>query len=187
MSKTKKDKFIHPCCYTITGKDGMKCFYSSEKKDEHFGIPKVIWSNGLGTYPVIDDTGTYGLTQFSYAIVDTKQNLEKIKEAMNNPKFIQLMEYVKFTNNKYNYKVIRLMKKDFWKLFVDKKEDESLLSPPPASVVAPVVAQPVAVATTTQTDYKKMKVADLKQLCKDRKIKGITGKNKEELIAMLSA
>jgi hypothetical protein len=58
--------------------------------------------------------------------------------------------------------------------------------PPPAPVVEPV-AQPVAVATTTQPDYKKMKVADLKQLCKDRKIKGITGKSKEELIAMLTA
>ena len=58
---------------------------------------------------------------------------------------------------------------------------------PPAPVVAPVVALPVAVATNTQTDYKKMKVADLKQLCKERKIKGITKKNKEELITMLSA
>lgn len=57
--------------------------------------------------------------------------------------------------------------------------------PPPAPAVEPV-AQPVAVATTTQPDYKKMKVAELKQLCKDRKIKGITGKAKEELIAMLS-
>jgi hypothetical protein len=53
--------------------------------------------------------------------------------------------------------------------------------PPPT---APIV-EPVTVATTTQPDYKKMKVADLKQLCKDRKIKGITGKSKEELIAML--
>jgi hypothetical protein len=186
MSKTKKDNFIHPCCYTITGKDAMKCFYSSEKKEVHFGVPKVIWSNGLGTYPVIDATGTYGLTQFSYAIVDTLQDLEKIKEAMNNPKFIQLMEYVKFTNNKYNYKIIRLMKKDFWKVFMDKKENKSNSPSATAPIVEPV-AQPVAVATTTQPDYKKMKVADLKQLCKDRKIKGITGKRKEELIAMLTA
>jgi len=58
--------------------------------------------------------------------------------------------------------------------------------PPPAPAVEPV-AQPVAVATTTQPDYTKMKVADLKQLCKERKIKGITGKSKEELIAMLTA
>ena len=58
--------------------------------------------------------------------------------------------------------------------------------PPPAPVVEPA-PQPIAVSTTTQPDYKKMKVADLKQLCKDRKIKGITGKSKEELIAMLTA
>jgi hypothetical protein len=58
--------------------------------------------------------------------------------------------------------------------------------PPPAPAVEPV-AQSVIVATTTQPDYKKMKVADLKKLCKERKIKGITGKSKEELIAMLSA
>ena len=57
---------------------------------------------------------------------------------------------------------------------------------PPTPGVEPVI-EPVAVATTTQSDYKKMKVADLKQLCKDRKIKGVTGKNKEEIIAMLTA
>jgi hypothetical protein len=62
----------------------------------------------------------------------------------------------------------------------------SVPPPAPAPIVEPV-AQPVVVATTTQPDYKKMKVADLKQLCKDRKIKGITGKSKEELIAMLTA
>jgi hypothetical protein len=59
--------------------------------------------------------------------------------------------------------------------------------PPPSSGKEAVVLQPAAATTTTQPDYKNMKVADLKQLCKDRKIKGITGKNKDELIAMLTA
>lgn len=71
--------------------------------------------------------------------------------------------------------------------YVPLEAPDVTVPPPPAPVVAPVVAQPVAVATITQNDYKKMKVAELKQLCKDRNIKGITGKNKEELIAMLSA
>ena len=65
-----------------------------------------------------------------------------------------------------------------------------VVSVPPPPATAPIVEpapQPIAVATTTQPDYKKMKVADLKQLCKDRKIKGITGKSKDELIAMLTA
>ena len=70
--------------------------------------------------------------------------------------------------------------------YVSLEAPELVVPPPPTSVVAPVVAQSVCMATTTQTDYKKIKVADLKQLCKDRKIKGITGKNKEELIAMLT-
>jgi Eco57I restriction-modification methylase len=66
-------------------------------------------------------------------------------------------------------------------------EAPKVIVPPPSVVVSETVAQPVVVATTTLPDYKKMKVADLKQLCKDRKIKGITGKSKEELIAMLTA
>jgi len=117
ISKTKSEEFKYPCCYTITIKDGMNCFYSSEKKG-HFDIPKVIWSNGLGTYPIIDENGEYGLTQFSYGIIDDKENLNNIKLSLENTNFIKLMEYVKFTNNKYNYKVIALFKKDFWKEFI---------------------------------------------------------------------
>ena len=59
-----------------------------------------------------------GLTQFSYGIIDDKENLNNIKLSLENTNFIKLMEYVKFTNNKYNYKVIALFKKDFWKEFI---------------------------------------------------------------------
>jgi hypothetical protein len=44
-----------------------------------------------------------------------------------------------------------------------------------------------ACSAITYHDYKKMTVADLKQLCKDKKIRGITGRSKSELIAMLIA
>jgi hypothetical protein len=73
----------------------------------------VIWSNGLGTYPIIDANGEYGLTRYCYAIIDSVNNLQYIAEAMNHPNFIKMMNYVKFTNNKYNEKVISLFKKDF--------------------------------------------------------------------------
>jgi hypothetical protein len=117
MSETKKNDFKYPCVYTITKENGIKLYYSN-KKDGHFDIPKVIWSNGSGTYPVLDETGEYGLTQFSYAIVDTEENLQYIADALNTPDFIDLMTYVKFTDNKYNYKVIGLFKKDFYKYFL---------------------------------------------------------------------
>lgn len=119
MSKTKCDEYKYPAVYTITQKSGITCYYSNTNKNGHFGVCKVIWSNGLGTYPIIDKEGLYGLTQFSYAIVDTIDNLQKIKKAMETEKFLELMRYVKFTNNKYDYKVISTFKKDFWKEFID--------------------------------------------------------------------
>ena len=127
VSKEKTPEYKYPCVYTITKRDGIKFFYSSiqhpktEKKDMF--VPKVIWSNGLGTYPIIDLKGEYGLTQFSYAIIDDVNYLKNIETALNNPKFIELMEYVKFQNNKYNYKIISLFKKDFWKEFIYEEKD----------------------------------------------------------------
>ena len=109
--------FKYPCIYTIT-QTGVNYYYSSEKKG-HFDIPKVIWSNGMGTYVIKDEKGEYGLTQFAYAIVDKVENLEVIKNAMNSKRFIELMKYASITtNNKYNHKVIGLFKKDFYKEFI---------------------------------------------------------------------
>jgi len=114
----KCDVFTHPCVYTITKKDGINLTYSNLKNNEHFNIPKVIWTNGLGTYPVIDESGKYGLTQFAYAIEDDIQNLKNIETALNSDDFLNLMKYIKFTNNKYDYKVISTFRKDFWKEFI---------------------------------------------------------------------
>lgn len=126
--KEKNDIFKYPIINTVTQKEGCNILYSKEKKG-HFGIPKVIWSNGAGTYPIIDDKGIYGLTQFAYAIVDKKQNLQKIKDAMNNKKFIDLMKYLNFKkDNKYNYKIIALFKKDFYKYFLPKNHTSLSLS-----------------------------------------------------------
>jgi len=125
----KNDIFKYPVIYTITQKDGCNILYSKEKKG-HFGIPKVIWSNGAGTYPIIDEKGKYGLTQFAYAIVDNKQNLQKIKDAMISEKFIDLMKYLVFKkDNKYNYKIIALFKKDFYKYFLPKRGNKSVSLP----------------------------------------------------------
>jgi hypothetical protein len=44
-------------------------------------------------------------------------NLEFIKNAMDDPVFIDLMKYVAYTQNIYNYKIIGAFKKDFWKEF----------------------------------------------------------------------
>ena len=61
---------------------------------------------------------------------DDKQNLQKIKEAMINKKFIDLMKYLAFKeDNKYNYKIIALFKKDFYKYFLPKQGNKSVSLP----------------------------------------------------------
>ena len=125
MFDKKNEEYKYECCYSITLKDGIKFFYSSTNTNGHFNIPKIIWSNGLGTYPIIDDTGKYGLTQFSYGIIDKKENFEKIKKALNSHKFLNLFKYCKFTNNKYDHKVIRTFKKNFYENFQEDNEIEN--------------------------------------------------------------
>lgn len=120
MSKEQTINMVHPCVYTITQKNGISLFYSDTNQNGHFGVPKVIWSNGLGTSPIIDNDGQFGLTQFSYGIVDTSENLSKIKVAMESEKFLKIMSYVKYTNNKYDYKIIATFKKDFWRKFINE-------------------------------------------------------------------
>jgi len=120
MSKEQSEEFKYPVVY-VTYKDGSINFmYSNTKDCGHFGISKVIFSNGIST-PIIDENGDYGLTQFSYAIVDEPKNLQYIQKAMSNPKFINLMSFSDGntgTGHRYNRKVISLFRKDFWKDFI---------------------------------------------------------------------
>jgi hypothetical protein len=58
--------------------------------------------------------------EYSFGITDVIDNLDKIKRALESDKFLKLMSSVKFTNNKYERRVIQTFKKDFWKEFIDE-------------------------------------------------------------------
>lgn len=119
MSTTKDKTFKFPCVYT-TKKDGsISLYYSSTNENGHFGLPKVMWSNGGASTPIIDTNGEYGLTQFAYAIVDNESNLELIRNAMVSDSFIELMKYTDGLVHKYNRKVIATFRKDFYKQFLN--------------------------------------------------------------------
>ena len=121
MSKVQEDNFLYPCVYTVNYLSQPTFHYSSTNENGHFGIPKVIWSNGrissVGSY--IDETGEFGLTQFSYAIVDDIETLPLIKKAFDSNKFKRLMELCAVGQLTINYKVISTFRKDFWKEFID--------------------------------------------------------------------
>jgi hypothetical protein len=122
ISKERTEEFKYPCVYTTLSTDVVNFWYSNTNEKGHFGIPKVIWSNGTASKPIIDFNGEYGLTQFAYAIVDDIDNLPYIQKAMLNPKFIEIMNFRNGNGHKfghrYNHKVISLLRKDFWKEFI---------------------------------------------------------------------
>jgi hypothetical protein len=124
MQRTKDEKYKYPCVYTVNSKSNITYYYSSEKKG-HYGVSKLIWSNGrissIGSY--IDINGDYGLTQFAYAIIDKPENLHKIKEAFDSKEFRKLMELCAVGQLTVNYKIISIFKKEFWKIFAKENED----------------------------------------------------------------
>lgn len=122
ISKDKTEKNIYPVIYTIAKNSIIKFRWSEINTNGHFGIPKVIWSNGSATEPIIDFNGDYMLTEFAYAIADEPENLKNIQTAMQNKNFVKLMNFGDGEKNvighKYNHKIIALLKKDFWKEFI---------------------------------------------------------------------
>lgn len=119
MSREKSDVNIHPCVYTVQKDETINLFYSNTNKNGHFGVPKVIWSNGKASTPIVDKSGEYGLTQFAYAIIDDVENLDNIKKAMCSDKFQTFMKSCDMNSgNRFNRKVLSMFKKDFWKEFI---------------------------------------------------------------------
>ncbi|MFA7218991.1 MAG: Eco57I restriction-modification methylase domain-containing protein [Synergistaceae bacterium] len=119
MSQEKTKQFCNPCAYMVNSEDLCILWYS-KKRDGHFGIPKLIWSNGRVTSvgSIVDADGIYGLTQFAYAIADSSKNLPMIKKAFDSDKFRTIMQQCAVGQLSINYKVIAQFRKDFWKEFV---------------------------------------------------------------------
>jgi type I restriction-modification system DNA methylase subunit len=121
MQKEENIAHKYPCVYTTEKSGKINCWYSSTRDNGHFGVPKVFWSNGSASSVHVDTNGKYALTQFAYAIVDSPDNLENIKKAMESKRFVELMKQCDLGNRHlYNYKVIALFRKDFWKAFINE-------------------------------------------------------------------
>lgn len=120
ISKEKNDIFKYPVVYTVPKGDTLNLMYSSVNDKGHFGLPKLIWSNGriISVGSVIDKNGDFALTQFSYAIIDEPENLENIKKAFDSTEFRSIMELSAVGDMSINRKVIAKFRKDFWKEFI---------------------------------------------------------------------
>lgn len=122
MSKQKNTKNIYPCIMNV-GKDDKitSMWWSSTNSKGHFGIPKVVFGR-FGSNVFIDEKGEYGMCQDGTAIVDDVENLPLIKEALQSKEFIALIRYcdVGGTSTVYNHRIISLLRRDFWKEFIEE-------------------------------------------------------------------
>ena len=118
VSKEKTDEFKYPIVYH-TLKDNVVFIWSSRNDRGHFGIPKVIFSNGAACTPFIDYKGEYGMSQFCYAIVDEPDKLPLIQKALMHEVFVNLNTCTwGNTGDKYNPKLIKMLKKDFYLKYI---------------------------------------------------------------------
>jgi hypothetical protein len=116
MSKNRDEDFKYPCVYSINKKNEISFRYSNTNTKGHFGLCKYIISNGCGS--IKDINGEYGCTQWSYYIKCNPEDMDDIEECFNNKKFLNVINAVKLTSNKYNYSILKYLKKDFWKEFI---------------------------------------------------------------------
>lgn len=116
MSSQPSDEFKYPCVYSINAKNEISFKWSSRNDKGHFGITKFIFSNGNGF--VKDYKGEYGLTQWAYGIVCSVSDMDTLECVFSTELFRNIVDAIRLTSNKYNYKILKYFKKDFWKDFV---------------------------------------------------------------------
>lgn len=121
LSRDNNNEYKYPIIYGVKSpeKGNIPSLYYSSRNDRgHFGISKVIFGKGASGV-LIDKDGNYGLTEFAQAIIDDKENLENIKKALLNVKFIKnIMGFKHSLGDKYNKKIISMLRKDFWREFI---------------------------------------------------------------------
>jgi hypothetical protein len=116
VSKIKTEEFKYPCVYSINKNNELSLRYSNTNTKGHFGITKFIVSNGSGFYKDVE--GEYGCTEWAYYIKCDVEDMDNIEKCFQNQEFLNIIDAVKLTSNKYNYSILKYLKKDFWKEFI---------------------------------------------------------------------
>lgn len=121
ISEKMTDDFIYPCISNVYRSEEPKFVYSSINTRGHFGVPKLVCGMASsGTNFFVDRNGDYGLTQFSFAIVDNPELLDDIKTAMKSKDFQKIIQSIPNNSSAINFKILKTFKKDFWKNFIKK-------------------------------------------------------------------
>ena len=119
MSNEQNQNNQLPCIYGMY-EDGTHSYKYSSIDKGHFGISKIIISGGRYPYPYNDYDGKFGIMNNAFGLViNSKEEGELIKNAINTEKFSQILKATKWSNFQINYKMFKSFRKDFWKEFIN--------------------------------------------------------------------
>lgn len=120
MSKEQIEDFKYPCVSYAKRRGEPTVYYSNINNKGHFGISKLVMSNGrlLSVGCILDVEGKYGMTEYAFAIVDDIANLPRIKQAIDNSDFRDIMLQCAVNDEYLNKRILATFRKDFWKEFL---------------------------------------------------------------------
>lgn len=127
MSKTECSEFKYPVIHATSRVDGTpkfhysNCYISDRDPENEMRVPKIVF--GVGNQsgrPYVDYKGEYPLTQYAAGITDDPAKFDLIAKVMDGNRFRNVMKAVYFSTEDWNRHVIALLRKDFWKDFVDE-------------------------------------------------------------------
>jgi 16S rRNA G966 N2-methylase RsmD len=120
MSKDNDEEFIYPCVCNVAKDESITLMFSSTNQKGHFGVPKLICGGASsGSNFLVDENGLYGITQFSFGIVETPENLNNLKTALKSDRFQEIIKNIPNNSQAINHKILSKFRKDFWREFID--------------------------------------------------------------------
>ena len=121
MSKEQTNEYVYPCICNVAKSEDYTLMYSNTNQKGHFGIPKVVCGGASsGTNYFLDSEGLFGITQFSFGIVEKIEKLESLKKALKSKKFQELIKSIPNNSSAVNFKILKTFRKNFWEEFIDE-------------------------------------------------------------------
>mgnify|MGYP006267224179 CR=1 FL=1 len=115
LHKKRGKRYKYPVIHTIT-KEGAGIRWTDVRDSSQFGIPKVILNMNEKQYPILDETGKYGMSQLSFGIpIRTKKEGEAMIKCLNSATFQEIIRATKWGSFQTDYRMFTYFRKDFYK------------------------------------------------------------------------
>jgi len=119
MNEEKKGKFKYPCVHSTPTNGDPRLWFSS-KREEFFGVSKVIFGDSdTITSVIIDMDGKYGITDHGIgAAVSSRTEADGLKRALESSKFNDVLKACRWSQFQIDWRLFTLFRADFWKEFI---------------------------------------------------------------------